>query len=105
MGSLGSRTINDKIFSFIDKFRSKNYSVIIVTGNSYYEKVKDKREKRGVLFFLFTIIGVAFVILLALLIPYFFYWRSKRKMLDRLNYEIIYRRVDDVQKEMLNTAE
>ena len=66
---------------------------------------KDKREKRGVLFFLFTIIGVAFVILLALLIPYFFYWRSKRKMLDRLNYEIIYRRVDDVQKEMLNTAE
>ncbi len=40
MGSLGSKTINDKIFSFIDKFRSKNYSVIIVTGNSYYERVK-----------------------------------------------------------------
>lgn len=43
MGSLGSKSINDKIFSFIDKFRNKNYSVIIVTGNSYYDKVKDKR--------------------------------------------------------------
>ena len=48
MGSLGSRTINDKIFSFIDKFRSKNYSVIIVTGNSYYERVKDKRVPSNV---------------------------------------------------------
>lgn len=41
MGSLGSRTVNDKIVSFIDKFNDKNYSVIFVTGNSYYEKVKD----------------------------------------------------------------
>ena len=48
MGSLGSKTINDKIFSFIDKFRSKNYSVIIVTGNSYYERVKDKRVPSNV---------------------------------------------------------
>ena len=43
MGSLGSRTINDKIFSFVDKFKNKNYSVIIVTGNSYYERVKERR--------------------------------------------------------------
>ena len=43
MGSLGSRTVNDKIFSFIDKFRNKDYSVVFVTGNSYYDKVKDKR--------------------------------------------------------------
>ena len=43
MGSLGSRSINDKIFSFVDKFRGKKYSVIIVTGNSYYEKVKERR--------------------------------------------------------------
>lgn len=48
MGSLGSRTINDKIFAFADKFRSKNYSVIIVTGNSYYEKVKDRRMPENV---------------------------------------------------------
>lgn len=43
MGSLGSRTVNDKIFSFIDKFRYKDYSVIFVTGNNYYEKVKNKK--------------------------------------------------------------
>ncbi len=43
MGSLGSTSINDKIFSFVDKFRGKNYSVIIVTGNSYYDKVKNRR--------------------------------------------------------------
>ena len=41
MGSLGSRTINDKIFNFINKFEGKDYSVIFVTGNSYYDKVKD----------------------------------------------------------------
>ena len=43
MGSLGSRSVNDKIFDFVDNFRNKDYSVIIVTGNSYYEKVKNKR--------------------------------------------------------------
>lgn len=48
MGSLGSKTINDKIFAFIDKFKNKNYSVVIVTGNSYYEKVKNKRFPKNV---------------------------------------------------------
>lgn len=49
MGSLGSRTVNDKIFSFTDKFRNKNYSVIIVTGNSYYEKVKNRKFPSNVI--------------------------------------------------------
>lgn len=40
MGSLGSRTVNDKIVSFLDDFKGKNYEVMFVTGNSYYEKVK-----------------------------------------------------------------
>lgn len=48
MGSLGSRTVNDKIFSFIDKFRNKNYSVIFVTGPTYYEKIKDKKVPTNV---------------------------------------------------------
>ena len=48
MGSLGSRSINDKLFEFVDKFRNKNYSVIIVTGNSYYEKVKNKKVPSNV---------------------------------------------------------
>lgn len=48
MGSLGSRTVNDKIFNFVDKFSRKDYSVIFVTGTSYYEKVKDKRVPSNV---------------------------------------------------------
>lgn len=48
MGSLGSRTVNDKIFDFIDKFKDKDYSVIFVTGNSYYDKVKDKKVPKNV---------------------------------------------------------
>lgn len=43
MGSLGSRTVNDSIFGFIDKFKNKDYSVIIVTGTTYYQKVRDKK--------------------------------------------------------------
>ena len=48
MGSLGSRTVNDKIFSFIDKFSNKDYSVIFVTGTTYYEKVKDIKVPENV---------------------------------------------------------
>ena len=40
MGSLGSRTVNDKIVSFLNEFKNKDYEVMFVTGNSYYEKVK-----------------------------------------------------------------
>lgn len=48
MGSLGSRTVNDKIISFIDKFKDKDYSVIFVTGTTYYEKVKDIKVPNNV---------------------------------------------------------
>ena len=41
MGSLGSKSVNDKILSFLDAFKNKNYEVMFVTGNSYYEKVKE----------------------------------------------------------------
>lgn len=41
MGSLGSRTVNDKIVSFLNAFKNKEYEVMFVTGNSYYEKVKN----------------------------------------------------------------
>ena len=33
MGSLGSRTINDKIVSYLDDFKGKDYEVMLVTGN------------------------------------------------------------------------
>lgn len=43
MGSLGSRTVNDKILGFTEKFRYKDYSVIIVTGTAYYDKIKNRK--------------------------------------------------------------
>ncbi len=40
MGSQGSKTINDKITSFINNFKDKDYEVIFATGKGYYENVK-----------------------------------------------------------------
>lgn len=48
MGSLGSRTVNDKIVSFINDFKGKDYEVMFVTGNTYYEKVKKLRVPANV---------------------------------------------------------
>ena len=42
MGSLGSKTINEKMSEFLYGFRNKEYQVIFVTGNDYYDKVKNK---------------------------------------------------------------
>ena len=43
MGSLGSNTVNEKMVEYVYGFRNKPYEVVFVTGNSYYEKVKNKR--------------------------------------------------------------
>ena len=43
MGSLGSKTINEKMSEFIYGFRNKNYEVLYVTGEAHYEKMKNKR--------------------------------------------------------------
>ena len=48
MGSLGSQSINDKIVSFINAFRGKDYEIMFITGNSYYEKVKKLRTPDNV---------------------------------------------------------
>lgn len=49
MGSLGSKTINDKICSFLDYFKNKDYQVLFITGNSYYEKVKKMKVPKNVI--------------------------------------------------------
>ena len=49
MGSLGSKTVNDKISSFLNDFRGKDYQVLFVTGNSYYEKAKNLRVPENVI--------------------------------------------------------
>ena len=48
MGSLGSKSINDKIVSYLDSFKNKDYQLMFVTGNSYYEKVKKLRVPSNV---------------------------------------------------------
>lgn len=42
MGSLGSKTVNEKMIEYIYGFRNKDYEVIYVTGENYYEKVKNR---------------------------------------------------------------
>lgn len=48
MGSLGSQSVNDKISSFLNNFKGKEYQIMFVTGNSYYEKVKKLRLPENV---------------------------------------------------------
>ena len=48
MGSLGSQSVNDKITSFLNNFKGKDYEIMFITGNSYYEKVKKLRLPENV---------------------------------------------------------
>ena len=47
MGSLGSRTINDKIVSYLNDFDDA-YEVLFVTGKAYYDKVKNLKTKANI---------------------------------------------------------
>ena len=49
MGSLGSKTVNDKIVTFLNDFKNKEYQVLFVTGNSYYESVKNLKVPSNVI--------------------------------------------------------
>ena len=41
MGSLGSTTMTKKLKELIPEFENKNYQVLIITGNKYYDEYKD----------------------------------------------------------------
>lgn len=43
MGSLGSHTINEKMVEYVYGFRNKDYQILFVTGNAYYDKIKTRR--------------------------------------------------------------
>ena len=43
MGSLGSKTINDKMKSMLTLFNNKDYEVMFVTGKDYYNEYKDNK--------------------------------------------------------------
>jgi len=38
MGSLGSKVVNDKMKDILPKFNNKDYEVLFVTGNNYYDE-------------------------------------------------------------------
>ena len=41
MGSLGSMTINRELKNMLSEFKNKDYEVLLVTGNNYYDEFKD----------------------------------------------------------------
>ena len=41
MGSLGSTTMTEKLKELIPNFSNKNYQVLVITGNKYYDDYKD----------------------------------------------------------------
>ena len=44
MGSLGSTTMTTKIKELIPEFNNKNYQVLIITGNKYYDDYNDVKD-------------------------------------------------------------
>lgn len=48
MGSLGSKTINEKIFSFLNEFKNKEYEVMFITGKDYYDTIKNIKVPENV---------------------------------------------------------
>ncbi len=49
MGSLGSDKMSSILLDDLNKFNFNNYNVVIVTGNSYYEKVKNNKFPKNVI--------------------------------------------------------
>ena len=48
MGSLGSTTMTEKIKELIPAFDKKNYQVVVVTGNQYYDSYKEVKLPKNV---------------------------------------------------------
>ena len=48
MGSLGSLTMTEKLKELIPAFKDKDYQVLIITGNNYYEAYRDIEELENV---------------------------------------------------------
>lgn len=48
MGSLGAGTINRKIVELLDKFKNKNYEVLLVSGKDNYDEIVDQKFPKNV---------------------------------------------------------
>ena len=48
MGSLGSKVVSDKMKEILPRFNGKNYEVLFVTGNNYYDEFKTLKISKNV---------------------------------------------------------
>ena len=48
MGSLGSKVVNDKMKNILPKFNDKDYEILFITGNDYYEQFKSLKLNKNV---------------------------------------------------------
>lgn len=48
MGSLGSKTINDKMKNMLTLFNNKDYEVMFVTGKNYYDEYKNNKYTKNI---------------------------------------------------------
>ena len=48
MGSLGSKVVSDKLKNILPKFNDKDYEVLCVTGNNYYDEFKNLKLNKNI---------------------------------------------------------
>ena len=48
MGSLGSKVVSDKLKNILPKFNDKDYEVLCVTGNNYYDEFKSLKLNKNI---------------------------------------------------------
>lgn len=48
MGSLGSKVVNEKMKEILPKFNNKDYEVLFVTGNDYYDEFKSLKLDKNI---------------------------------------------------------
>lgn len=48
MGSLGSKTVNEKMKNMLTLFNNKDYEVMFVTGKNYYDEYKSKKYTNNI---------------------------------------------------------
>jgi hypothetical protein len=95
---------------FIKKFKeigfSKSENKIEFYGAdnliyNFTQYTKDLIEVEPIVsFFLLSVICVIILILIVLLVPYVIYRQRKRAMMEKLQYDVIYKKMDDITKEL-----
>jgi hypothetical protein len=82
-----------------------NENKIEFYGNKFYNFTQFANDelfdyKPIISFFTVSVVLVIIVILLVLAIPYYLYRQRRRMMMEKLQYEVIYKKMDDISKEI-----